>query len=45
MSFELKQLGEAAEKYSHDDAGTHGACPCLAIYVNATGMRNLIQIH
>ena len=27
MSFELQQLREAAEKYTHHDAGTHGIWP------------------
>ncbi len=29
MSFELEQLREAAEKYSHHDAGTHAVWPSL----------------
>jgi len=29
MSFELKQLREAAEKYTYHDAGTHGVWPRL----------------
>src|SRR5438132_13398245 len=29
MSFELQQLREAAEKYTHHDAGTHGVGPKL----------------
>lgn len=29
MSFELKQLREAAQKYSHHDADTHGVYPTL----------------